>query len=244
MSCAAPLVERGVNIIGVPKTIDNDIVGTEITFGFLTAYEIATRSLDRLHSTAASHSRVMVCEVMGRNAGWIALYAGTASGSDVILMPEIPFDIDIVARYCEHRAKDRHGFTIICCSEGARPRGGDQSIADHDPRYVEPRLGGIGESVAAQIQDRTGIETRTTVLGHVQRGGTPVAADRVLATRFGHHALQLLMSGETGRMVVRQNGAHTHINILDCAHRQRLVDADNELVSAARAVRTCFGDSR
>jgi len=243
MSCAAPLVEKGINCIGVPKTIDNDIVGTDITFGFTTGYTTATLSLDRLHSTAASHHRVMVCELMGRNAGWLALHAGIASGSDVILLPEIPFEIDVICRFVQSRTNRGRGFSIVACAEGATPRKGERVVARIDPKSPDPiRLGGIGEQVARQIEEGTGIETRTTVLGHVQRGGPPVAADRVLATQFGFHALQLLMSGGVGRMVVMQNGTITDVDLLHAANRQRLVPIDHPLIDIARSVRTCFGD--
>ena len=246
MSCAAPLVDAGLNCIGVPKTIDNDIDGTEITFGFLTAVDTATEALDKLHSTAASHHRVMICELMGRNAGWIALHAGVASGSDVILIPEIEFDLDLICQFIKSR-DDRNsggkGFSIIACAEGARPRGGQQVVARRDPRSHDPiRLGGVGEFIAAEIADRTGIETRTTVLGHVQRGGTPTSADRILATQFGFHAMQVLMQGGQGRMVVRQGGRFADVELRAAAHRQRLVPLDHPLIAAARAVRTCFGD--
>lgn len=244
MACAAPLVERGVNCIGVPKTIDNDIIGTDITFGFMTAYTTATLSLDRLHSTAASHHRVMVCELMGRNAGWLTLHAGIASGSDVILLPEIPFDIDHVCDFAARRMNRGRGFSIVACAEGAVPIGGKPVVSRIESRSADPiRLGGIGEKVAEQITERTGIETRTTVLGHVQRGGPPVAADRVLATRFGHTALSLLMEGKRNRMVVSRDGNITDIDILETAGRQRLVPPDHELIEVARAVRTCFGDA-
>ena len=168
MSCAAPLVERGIGIIGVPKTIDNDLVGTEITFGFLTAVATATDALDKLHSTAESHGRCIVCEVMGRNAGWIALTSGVASGADVILMPEIPFDLQTVSDFVAERSESGPGFSIVVCAEGARPRDGDQVVRMVDPTSPDPiRLGGIGAVVAAAIGERTGVETRTTVLGHV-----------------------------------------------------------------------------
>ncbi len=242
MSCTAPLVEAGVTCIGVPKTIDNDIVGTDITFGFTTAYTTATMSLDRLHSTAASHHRVMVCEVMGRNAGWLALYAGVASGSDVILIPEIPFDIDIVCRFVESRMNRNRGFSIVVVAEGAKPAGGEAVVAKVDPTSPDPiRLGGIGERVARQIGERTGIETRTTVLGHVVRGGPPVPSDRVLASQFGHHAMELLMQGATGRMVVMRDGQLSDVDILHTANRQRLVPLDYSLIKVAKAVRTSFG---
>jgi phosphofructokinase-like protein len=246
MTCAAPFVEAGVPCMGVPKTIDNDIVGTDITFGFTTAYTTATMSLDRLHSTAASHHRVMVCEVMGRNAGWLALHAGVASGSDVILIPEIPFDIDAVCRFVETRKDRRTGFSIVVVAEGATPIGGKQVVAAVDVSRPEPlRLGGIGERVAEQIEQRTGIETRTTVLGHVVRGGPPVPFDRVLSTRFGHHAIELLMQGRINRMVVMNDGwgcgTLGDVDIRSVAQKQRLVPVDHPLIAAARAVRTNFG---
>jgi 6-phosphofructokinase 1 len=243
MSCAAPFVERGVNCIGVPKTIDNDIVGTDITFGFTTAYTTATLSLDRLHTTAESHHRVIVCETMGRNSGWLALHAGVASGSDVILIPEIPFDIEAICRFVEGRRSRGRGFSIICCAEGARPRDGEAVVGRVDDTSPDPiRLGGVGGVVANAIEDRTEIETRTTVLGHVQRGGPPVAADRVLATRFGHAAIERLMDGAANRMIVMQEGRITDIDLREVANRQRLVTMDHELVRMARDVRTSFGD--
>ncbi len=244
MSCAAPFISRGVNIIGVPKTIDNDVIGTEITFGYLTAMATATDALDRLHSTAASHHRVMVCELMGRNAGWLALSAGIASGSDVILIPEIPYDLDVICDFVQSRRVRFRGFSIVAVSEGARPRGGQRVIARRDPTSPDPvRLGGVGEQLADDIQQRTGIESRCAVLGHVQRGGSPVAADRVLATNFGYHALRILMSGARGRMVVRQNGLFNDIDLLDAAGKQRLVPTNHPLIDVARSVRTCFGDA-
>lgn len=243
MSCAAPLVEKGVDIIGVPKTIDNDIVGTDLTFGFTTAANTATLSLDRLHSTAASHHRVMVCEVMGRNAGWLALHAGIASGSDVILIPEIPFNIDHICEFVESRMTDRRGFSIVACAEGAKPRGGETVVSRVDPLSPDPiRLGGIGEQVAAQIMERTKIETRTTVLGHVLRGGGPISADRVLASRFGFRALKMLVGGATGRMVVLDGVRLSDVDLLHAANKQRLVPLDHPLIDVARAVRTNFGD--
>lgn len=243
MSGAKNLITAGgLKFVGVPKTIDNDLVGTEITFGFLTAVEIATEALDRIHTTAASHHRVMVVEVMGRNAGWIALHAGVASGSDVILLPEKPYDINTVAEYCEARSKKGKRFTIICIAEGAKPKDGTQVISKIDPTSPDPiRLGGIGEQLADDITKLTGLETRTTVLGHVQRGGTPCAADRVLATNFGYHATELLKGGKFNRLVVRQNHQCTDIDILRAADKQRTVPMNDPLIKAARAVGTCFG---
>lgn len=246
MSCAVPLVDAGVTCIGVPKTIDNDIVGTDITFGFTTAYTTATMSLDRLHTTADSHHRVMVCEVMGRNAGWLALYAGVASGADVILIPEIHFDLKSICEFVNtrrSRATGGAGFSIVVVAEGAKPKGGSQVVAKIDPTSPDPlRLGGIGERIATNIEQVTGIETRVTVLGHVVRGGPPVAADRVLATKFGHHAIELLMRGSSGRMVVLHDGTLGDVDLHGVAEKQRLVPADHALIAAARGVRTCFGD--
>ncbi len=243
MACAAPLVKKGVNCIGVPKTIDNDIVGTDITFGFHSAVAVATDALDRLHSTAASHHRVMVCEVMGRNAGWIALTAGVASGSDVILIPEIDFSLDVIAEFVLSRMHRRRGFSIVACSEGAKPYGGEQKTSTVDRTRPEPkRLGGIGAWVANELGAMTGIETRHTVLGHIQRGGAPIAQDRILATLFGHHAMELLMSGAEGRLVVTREGRMQDADLLKSAGGQRKVPLDHPLIRAARAIRTSFGE--
>jgi len=242
MSCAVPFVEAGINCVGIPKTIDNDIVGTDITFGFTTAVATATDALDRLHSTAASHHRVMVCELMGRNSGWLTLHAGIASGSDVILLPEIPFDVEKICEFVRGRMHRGRGFSIVACAEGARPAGGERFVGRIDPTSPDPiRLGGVGKWLADEIEKRSGIETRVTVLGHIQRGGPPVAADRVLATRFGFHAVNLLMAGARGRMVVMRQGELADIDLREAAHRQRLVPADHELILAAKALKTCMG---
>jgi 6-phosphofructokinase 1 len=242
MACAAPIAAAGVNVIGVPKTIDNDLVGTEITFGFLTAVSTATDALDRLQSTADSHHRVMVCEVMGRHGGWIALTSGVASGSDVILIPEIPFDMRKVIGDIERRMRGP-GFAIVVVAEGARPLGGSQVIGRYDDTSPDPiRLGGIGNMVATQIAELTGIETRTTVLGHTQRGGAPIASDRILATNFGFHAMAVLASGKRNRMVVRENNIFSDIDLFETVGKQRLVPLDHPLITAARAIGTSFGD--
>ena len=242
MACAAPIAAAGINVIGVPKTIDNDLVGTEITFGFLTAVATATDALDRLHSTADSHHRVMVCEVMGRNAGWIALTSGVASGSDVILLPEIHFNLRQIADDIDRRMRGP-GFAIVVVAEGARPKFGEQVVGRYDPTSHDPiRFGGIGNLVATEIADLTGIETRTTVLGHTQRGGAPIAADRILATNFGFHAMAVLASGKRNRMVVRENNIFSDIDIFETVGKQRLVPIDHPLISAARAIGTSFGD--
>ncbi|MFG0306952.1 MAG: 6-phosphofructokinase [Phycisphaerales bacterium JB040] len=243
MSGAKPFADRGINCIGVPKTIDNDLYGTDITFGFQTAVSVATEALDRVHTTAASHHRVIVVEVMGRNAGWIALNAGVASGSDVILLPEIPFDLDKVCEFCIGRSSKGKRFSIICCSEGAKPKGGEQIVDRVDPTSPDPiRLGGIGKWLADKIEDCTEIESRHVVLGHVQRGGTPVAGDRVLATQFGHHAMHLLKMGKRNRLVVMNGRELGDIEITAAADKQRLVPKDHPLIEAARSVYTCFGD--
>jgi len=243
MTVASQFVERGVDCVGVPKTIDNDLYGTEITFGFMTAVHIATEALDRVHTSAASHHRVMVVEVMGRNAGWIALHAGLASGADVILLPEIPFEIEKVCEAIAARAERGKRYSVICCSEGAAPKGGSQLVERTDPTSPDPiRLGGIAKWTADTIEERTGIESRYTVLGHVQRGGTPVAADRVLATQFGHHAMDLLKSGTMNLMVAMNGFKLSDVPLTECANKQRTVPADNPLIAAARSVYTSFGD--
>ncbi len=243
MLCAAPLIEAGINVIGIPKTIDNDLFGTEITFGFLTAVATATEALDRLHSTADSHHRVMVCEVMGRNAGWIALTSGVASGSDMILIPEIPYKEDAIAQYITQRMNSGPGFAIVVVAEGAKAVGGNPSVARIDPTSPDPiRLGGIGQRVADVIAARTNAEVRTTSLGHILRGGMPIAADRILATNFGYHAISILMEGASGRLVVRENNVFSDVDLLISAGRQRLVPTNHALITAARALGTSFGD--
>ncbi len=243
MAIASDFVGLGINCIGVPKTIDNDLFGTDVTFGFATAVSIATEALDRVHTTAASHHRVMVVEVMGRNAGWIALHSGVASGADIVLIPEIPFDMGILCEYVVSRSKRGKRFSIICVSEGAHPKGGRQVVDKIVEGSAEPeRLGGIGQKVADDVEAATGIETRTIKLGHVQRGGTPVAADRVLATEFGNKAIELLAEGERSRLVVMKNGAVTHIPIEEAAGKQRLIPPDDPILRAARKIGTCFGD--
>lgn len=249
MSIAHELGERAraggteLRFVGVPKTIDNDLVGTEITFGHATAVHIASEALDRLHSTAASHHRVMVVEVMGRNAGWIALSAGLASGSDGILIPEIPFHLESVCDMAVSRGRRGKRFSIICVAEGAAPVGEQQKIAKIDPTSPDPvRLGGIAEWLASAIEQETKIESRYVVLGHVQRGGTPVAQDRVLATMLGHRAMELVRESRFGRMVAVQGGALTDVAIEEVSGKQRKVPRDHPLVAAARAVYTTFGD--
>lgn len=248
MQCAQGLVggvgQPRINCVGIPKTIDNDIPGTEMSFGFLTAVETATQALDRVQNTAASHHRAIVVEVMGRQAGWIALFAGIASGSHLILIPEIPFDPVSVAlavqRQCE-RGPSRHA--VVCIAEGARARGGMQSVMRLDPAAPDPiKLGGISVAVSTHIEAATGIDSRHVILGHVQRGGQPTAADRVIATQFGQHAMRLLRGGAWHRMVARQNFRITDVPIIEAAAGQRLVPVDHPLIEAARGVGVGFGD--
>ncbi len=242
-TCTKPLVEAGLRCIGVPKTIDNDIFGTDLTIGFTTALRIGTMSLDRLHSTGDSHHRVMICELMGRNAGWLTLGSGLASGSDVILIPEIPYDLDVVCQFVEGRRNGASGFTIIACAEGARPLDGQQVVSKRIETSPDPiRLGGIGQQVAFEIEERTGIETRTTTLGHIQRGGEPAATDRVVATAFSTAAFELALQGKFNVMVGLREGHMARQDILDVANQQRLVPTDHRFIRAARAMHTCFGD--
>jgi 6-phosphofructokinase 1 len=244
MTGAAKLCKRGLPVVGVPKTIDNDIEGTEITFGFQSAVATATQALDQISTTADSHHRAMVVEVMGRNSGWISLHAGIASGSDIILIPEIPFKLESLFEKVQQRCAMGKRSSLLCVAEGARLEGGKQIVARMISTSPDPvRLGGIGKYLADLIEDQTGIESRYTVLGHVQRGGTPVASDRVLSTLLGSHVMTLLREGKFGRMVAVQKGELTDIDMETCAGRQRLVKPETEpLVAAARVVGTSFGD--
>jgi len=234
--------ELGLPIVGVPKTIDNDIVGTVNTFGFDTAVSFATDAIDRLHTTAAAHRRIMVVEVMGRYAGWIALHAGVGGGADVVLIPEIPFDVEKVAERIHQRDGWGVKFTIVVVAEGAKPKGGEASIAEAaHGQYVE-RLGGIGHKLAAQLEALTGKEARTVVLGHLQRGGTPTSYDRVLATRFGARAVSLAKRGDFGKMVASHPPDIVPISLSEVVGRTKTVPLSHDLIQTARAVGTSFGD--
>ncbi|HEX7104822.1 MAG TPA: 6-phosphofructokinase [Acidothermaceae bacterium] len=201
LGVAAELHRRGVHVVGVPKTIDNDLSATDYTFGFDTAVNIATEAIDRLHTTAESHHRALIVEVMGRHAGWIALHAGMAGGANVILIPEVPFDIENVCEYIEERFRSQYA-PIVVVAEGATPREGTMELLTGDlDAFGHVRLGGIGQRLADEIEKRTGKEARTTVLGHIQRGGTPTAFDRVLATRFGLQAIDAVHDADWGKMV-------------------------------------------
>jgi len=242
MSISHRLQEKGINVVGVPKTIDNDLVGTDRTFGFDTAVAIATEAIDRLHTTAQSHHRVMILETMGRYAGWIALYAGLASGSDVILIPELEYDVEEVARVCRRRERGGQRFTLIAMAEGAKPAGGEMAvkrIVEDSPDPV--RLGGACHVLAHALEDELESEVRTTILGHVQRGGTPTAYDRTLSTLFGEAAARCVAESAFGVMVALQNSRMTTIPLAEVANKVRTVPPDHEVVRAALAVGTSFG---
>ena len=243
LSAAARLAEMGVPLVGVPKTIDNDLAATDLTFGFDSALAMATEGVDRLHTTAESHHRIMVLEVMGRYAGWIALRAGIAGGGDIILILEIPYEIDRVCEAIRSRRSRGKRFSLIVVAEGAAPRGGQMVVKRILAGSPDPvRLGGVGEVVAKQIEDQLELETRVTVLGHLQRGGGPTAFDRWLATRFGTAAVELLVKGQTGRMVALQGTHIGSVPLKEAVSQLRRVDPKGEEVQTARAVGTSFGD--
>ena len=224
LGAANGLSEAGISVIGVPKTIDNDLGATDQTFGFDTALLIATEAIDRLHTTAESHHRVMVVEVMGRSAGWIALHSGLAGGADVILIPEIPFDIDEVCGLIARRRQRGRPFSIVVVAEGAMPKEGTMTIATGErDEFGHPRLGGIGHQLEREIENRTGFETRATVLGHVQRGGTPTAFDRVLATRLGLAAIDAAHDGRWGHMTALRATAIELVTLADAVAEVRRV---------------------
>jgi 6-phosphofructokinase 1 len=245
LSIARDLGGRGIPLIGVPKTIDNDLAATDVSFGFDSALDIATEAVDRLHTTAMSHQRVMVLEVMGRYAGWIALQAGMAGGGDVILIPEIPFEIEFVTEAIRRRRDLGREFAIVVVAEGAKPRGGDVVVAKRVEDATDPiRLGGVGNWVAAQLESSLDMETRATVLGHLQRGGIPSAFDRILGTRFGVRAVRAAFEG-AGEVMVSLRGSAIEVVPLEAAVAEpRRVDPEGELVRAARSVGTRFGDGR
>jgi ATP-dependent phosphofructokinase / diphosphate-dependent phosphofructokinase len=224
LGAANRLSAEGVNVIGVPKTIDNDLGATDVTFGFDTALQVATEAIDRLHTTAESHHRILVVEVMGRNAGWIALHSGLAGGADVILIPEIPFDIDEVCRLIGRRHGRGRYFSIVVAAEGARPKEGTMDVATGElDEFGHPRLGGIGQRLEREIEQRTGFETRATVLGHIQRGGTPTAFDRVLATRLGLAAIDAAHEGHWGSMTALHGTAIELVALADAVAEVRRV---------------------
>jgi phosphofructokinase-like protein len=224
LGAAMRLASDGVPVVGIPKTIDNDLSGTEFTFGFQTAVQIATDAIDRLHTTAESHDRVMIVEVMGRNAGWIATYAGLAGGADVVLIPEVPFDIDAVCAHLRHRHA-RASFSIVVVAEGAAPIDGSLAITTSAiDEFGHERLGGIANLLAREIASRTAYDTRVTVLGHMLRGGTPTAFDRVLATRFGVAAIDAVHDGEFGKMVALRAGRIERVPLAEAVGTTKTVD--------------------
>jgi ATP-dependent phosphofructokinase / diphosphate-dependent phosphofructokinase len=231
------LHQKGMPVIGVPKTIDNDLRATDLTFGFRTAVEVATDAIGRLHSTAEAHQRVMVVEVMGRHTGWIALESGLAGGADVILIPEIPYSLEGVAAKIREREAAGRRFSIVVVAEGARPRDGEPSYADRSGRY-----GGIAERLANQIEDLTGKETRTLVLGHIQRGGSPIASDRVLALQFGTAAVRFIDQMIFGTMVALQGQTIRAVPLVEAVTAVKRVPMDGESVCAARSLGICLGD--
>jgi phosphofructokinase-like protein len=244
MSLAKRLMDRGLpRVIGVPKTIDNDLRGTNVTFGFATAVETTTEALDRLHSTAQAHRRVMVVEVMGRHAGWIALHAGIAGGADVILIPEIPYHFDRLCEKIAERYERRRDFAIVVVSEGAREQGGDLHFKQGKDEFKEHAvLGGIGERLARQIESATGREARAVVLGHLQRGGSPVSFDRLLAQRMGCAAVRFIAEGTGSGMVAQVAGEIRLIPFEEVVGGFRGVDSHSDMVETGRDLGICFGD--
>jgi ATP-dependent phosphofructokinase / diphosphate-dependent phosphofructokinase len=221
------LSQEGLNVVGIPKTIDNDVWGTDITFGFDSAVNIAVEAIDRLHTTANSHKRIMLIELMGHNAGWIALYSGIAGGGDVILIPEIPYREEKIAEYLLHRAKENKPYSIVVVAEGVKNPGKERSVA----QYLSNR-----------IYELTGLETRETVLGYIQRGGSPSPMDRVLATRYGTAAADMIASGDFGKMVALRNNTIVSVPLADVSGKLKLVEPDNPLVIQTKIMGTSFGD--
>ena len=226
MRTAAQLSGEGINIIGIPKTIDNEVWGTDITFGFDSALAITTDALDRLHTTANSHKRIMVIEVMGHHAGWLALYSGLAGGGDVILLPEIPFETELVAKCLQKRARDKKPYSIVVVAEG----------------IPHPKKEKAGHFIARKIEEITGLETRETILGYIQRGGSPSPNDRILATRFGAHAVELIAKKKFGHMVALKGQEISSVPLKDVGSKTRLVPADFPLISKGRKMGINFGD--
>lgn len=240
---AHELYKKGVKAVGIPKTIDNDLSATDVTFGFDTALNTATDAIDKLHTTAESHHRVMILEVMGRNAGWIALHSGMAGGADVILIPEIPFSYEAICVKIGRRRLAGKKFSVMVVAEGAQLPGGDLVYQEKVPdNPLLNKLGGVAEVVGRTIQQNCGVETRVTVLGHLQRGGTPTPFDRILGTRFGVKAVELAMNGEFGKMACLCNGAVQSVPLEAAVSELKRVNPDGEIVRAARSVGISFGD--
>ena len=243
LQCAHKMSKLGMRVVGVPKTIDNDVRGTEMTFGFNTAVNTATEAVDKLHTTAFSHHRVMLLEVMGRTAGWLALTAGIAGGGDVVLIPEIPYRLDSITAKIHKRARKGKHFSIIVISEGAKPLGGEVVVRDRIAgSYESVRLGGISAVLAKEIEHATGIETRYTILGHLQRGGSPSPFDRYLATQFATGAVDLLARGKFNRMVCLRAGKISDVSITVPGVGPRIVEPRSQAIRMARSIGTSFGD--
>lgn len=255
LKSARDYTKRGINVIGVPKTIDNDVPNTDITFGFYTAVEIATEAIDRIKTTAESHSRILVLEVMGRYAGWIALAAGIAGGADTILIPEIPYNLNSIIEKIEHRKKKGKNYSIIVVAEGAKPLGGDMAVRDIEEVNAgldQIKLGGAAEYVAREIERMTGYEARSTTLGYIQRGGDTGAYDRILSTEYGAMAMQLALDGKFNEMVTLLNGKLTHVSLDEIAGRDtkigaqssniKTVDLNHDWIQTARRTGICLGD--
>ena len=251
---------RGINVIGVPKTIDNDVACTDVTFGYNTAVSVAMEALDRLHTTAETHNRIMVLEVMGRYAGWIALESAIAGGADVALLPEIPYDIDKVVEKIKSRQAEGKNFSIVVVSEGAFPKGGSISVKDTrqgGAGVINIQLGGAGEQVAKLLEERTGLISRNTTLGYMQRGGTPTSTDRVLSTKYGAKAMELALEGTFNVLTVLKNGKLDYVSLEDVVGNNKVIGAveggtaesnmktvtlDDDLVKTARDIGICLGD--
>ena len=242
MASAAMFASKGITVMGVPKTIDNDLPVTDVTFGFDTAVTTAAEALDKLHTTASSHHRVMVVEVMGRYAGWIAMHSGIASGADIILIPEIPYDIEKVKQTCLKRSTHGRRFSIIVVAEGAKAIDGEMVVAKTLKDSPDPiRLGGIANLISDQIGEGTGLDSRAVVLGHVQRGGTPTPFDRALATGFGFEAIDRLMKGVKNHLVVQKDGKLDSVPLSEIAGKIKTIPQDHKLIQAGEAVGTFFG---
>lgn len=240
LSIANKFLKKGIPIIGIPKTIDNDISATAVTFGFDTAVSTATEAIDKLHTTAKSHDRVMVVEVMGRNVGWIALHSGVSGSADVILIPEIPFNIEKVCQKIKQLELIGQNYAIVVVAEGAKPVGGEVSIIEKTPEGV--RLGGIGQKVADEIEKRTGKETRAMVLGHLQRGGAPTTFDRLLCLRFGTAAVRLIEAGKFGYMVALHPPDISAVPIEEAIGKMKSVSLDSDVILTARSLGISLGD--
>lgn len=238
------LHEKGLNVVGVPKTIDNDLSATDMTFGFQTAVQIATEGVDKLVTTAESHSRVMIMEVMGRDAGWIALHSAIAGGAEICLIPEIPYDVQKIVERIESRYKQRRGFVNIVISEGAKPRGGDVVASKvKEAGYKHAKLGGCGYRLVEEIQAAgCNASCRVTILGHLQRGGTPTAFDRILATQFGVKAFEMVQEGKFGRMAAFRNNTIVDVSLQEATQTYNFVNPDSFLVQTARGIGISFGD--